>query len=177
MAPQLLVGDRVVVSRMAYDSHAPRRGDIIVFDCPPGAGCQNRAADALPMRAAKTVAEALLLRQPEVEEFIKRVIGLPGETIEGDDGSVFVNGRRLIEPYLPAGTVTSDFGPIVVEQGMLTDWYAPDVDSRKETESAVPVVQALVLAGVAPFSFTVPLTFAIFTFTTWPLTAPVTVTG
>ena len=124
MEPQLLVGDRVLVSRMAYDSHAPRRGDIIVFDCPPGAGCEDRADDALPIRAAKTVAEALLLRQPEIEEFIKRVIGLPGDTVEGDDGSVFINGRRLIEPYLPEGTVTSDFGPIVVEPGML--WVMGD---------------------------------------------------
>ena len=124
MEPQLLVGDRVVVSRLAYDAHAPRRGDIVVFDCPPGAGCPDAPDDALPVRAFKTVAEALLLRQPEVEEFIKRVIGLPGETIEGRDGAVYVDGHKLIEPYLPAGTLTSDFGPIVVEDGHL--WVMGD---------------------------------------------------
>ena len=124
MEPQLLVGDRVVVSRLAYDLHSPRRGDIIVFDCPPGAGCPEEPNDGLPVKAFKTVAEALLLRQPEIEEFIKRVIGLPGETIEGRDGFVYVDGHKLIEPYLPAGTLTSEFGPIVVEEGRL--WVMGD---------------------------------------------------
>jgi signal peptidase I len=124
MEPQLLVGDRVVVSRLAYDVHDPRRGDIIVFDCPPGAGCPEKPDDALPVRAFKTVAEALLLRQPEIEEFIKRVIGLPGETIEGKGGSVYVDGHRLLEPYLPEGTRTSDFGPIIVEDDHL--WVMGD---------------------------------------------------
>jgi signal peptidase I len=124
MEPQLLVGDRVVVSRLAYRVHDPRRGDIIVFDCPPAAGCKDTRDDALPVRAAKTLAEALLLRQPDTEEFIKRVIGLPGETVEGHDGFVFVNGSVLIEPYLPKGTVTSDFGPIRVEKDKL--WVMGD---------------------------------------------------
>lgn len=124
MEPQLLVGDRVVVSRLAYDLHEPRRGDIIVFDCPPAAGCPHRADDALPVRAVKTVAEALLLRQPEVEEFIKRVVGLPGESVEAHDGAVYVGGRRLVEPYLPEGTITSDFGPVTVEPDHL--WVMGD---------------------------------------------------
>ena len=124
MEPQLLVGDRVVVSRLAYDAHQPRRGDIVVFDCPPATGCGDKGADALAVRAVKTVAEALLLRQPEIEEFIKRVIGLPGETVEGHDGHVWIDGKVLIEPYLPDGTVTSDFGPIKVEHGKL--WVMGD---------------------------------------------------
>jgi signal peptidase I len=123
MEPQLLVGDRVVVSRLAYRTHEPRRGDIVVFDCPPATGCDSRS-DALPVRTAKTVAEALLLRQPDIEEFIKRVIGLPGETVEGHDGHVWIDGKVLIEPYLPAGTVTSDFGPVKVDQGKL--WVMGD---------------------------------------------------
>ena len=124
MEPQLLVGDRVVVSRLAYDVHEPRRGDIVVFDCPPAAGCGDRRDDAIPMKALKTLAEALLLRQPEIEEFIKRVIALPGETVEGRDGHVFVDGVRLVEPYLPEGTVTSDFGPVTVEADKL--WVMGD---------------------------------------------------
>src|SRR3954467_11836929 len=60
MVPQLEVGDRVVVSRLAYDAHDPRRGDVIVFDCPPAAGCDKTGEDALPVRALKTLAEALL---------------------------------------------------------------------------------------------------------------------
>ncbi|MEA3056828.1 MAG: signal peptidase [Actinomycetota bacterium] len=124
MEPQLLVGDRVVVSRMSYRVHDPRRGDIIVFDCPPAAGCDDEKHDALPVRAAKALGEALLIRQPDTEEFIKRVIGLPGDVVEGHDGFVFVNGSVLVEPYLPKGTVTSDFGPITVRKGKL--WVMGD---------------------------------------------------
>ena len=104
MVPQLEVGDRVVVSRLAYDVHDPRRGDIVVFDCPPAAGCGQKGDDALPVRAIKTLAEALLLRQPDVEEFIKRVIGLPGDVVSGHDGHVWINDHLLVEPYLPKGT-------------------------------------------------------------------------
>jgi len=124
MEPQLLVGDRVVVSRTAYHLHSPRRGDIIVFDCPPAAGCPHDANAALPVRAAKALGEALLIRQPDIQEFIKRVIGLPGDVVEGHDGFVFVNGAVLLEPYLPKGTITSDFGPITVGKGML--WVMGD---------------------------------------------------
>ena len=133
MEPQLLVGDRVVVSRTAYSLHEPNRGDIIVFDCPPAAGCDDRPDDAVPVRAIKTVAEALLLRQPDIEEFIKRVIAMPGETVAGHDGHVFVNGVRLVEPYLPEGTVTSDFGPVTVEPdklGVMGDNRGNSADSR-----------------------------------------------
>ena len=47
-------------------------------------------------------------------DYVKRVIGLPGETVQGHDGHVFVDGRRLVEPYLPAGAVTEDFGPVTL---------------------------------------------------------------
>lgn len=124
MVPQLEIGDRVVVSRLAYEAHDPRRGDIVVFDCPPAAGCGQKGDDALPVRALKTLAEALLLRQPDIEEFIKRVIGLPGEVVSGHDGDVWINDHVLVEPYLPKGTVTSDFGPITVGKGRL--WVMGD---------------------------------------------------
>ena len=124
MVPQLEVGDRVVVSRLAYEVHEPRRGDIVVFDCPPAAGCGQVGNDALPVRAVKTLAEALLLRQPDIEELIKRVIGLPGDVVSGYDGHVWINDDLLVEPYLPKGTVMSDFGPITVGKGRL--WVMGD---------------------------------------------------
>ena len=133
MEPQLMIGDRVVVSRLAYDAHEPRRGDIVVFDCPPGAGCEEQPDDALPTRIVKAVAEALLLRQPDVEELIKRVVALPGESVEGHDGHVWIDGRRLVEPYLPPGTLTSDFGPVSVGEGelwVMGDNRANSSDSR-----------------------------------------------
>jgi signal peptidase I len=124
MEPQLDVGDRVVVSRLAYRLHDPRRGDVVVFDCPQAAGCAPAPHEGLPVKAVHTVLEAVLLREPQPEEYIKRVIGLPGDTVEGKDGAVYVDGRRLVEPYLPAGTVTSDFGPETVRPGHL--WLMGD---------------------------------------------------
>ena len=155
MEPQLLIGDRVVVSRLAYDLHPPRRGDIVVFDCPPAAGCADRRDDALPVRAVKTVAEALLLRQPEVEEFIKRVIALPGETVEARHGHVFVNGRRLVEPYLPDGTITAEFAPVTVDADHL--WVMGDnrgnsADSRVFGQIEQDTIVGRAIARVWPLT-------------------------
>lgn len=107
MLPQLQIGDRVVVSKLAYRLHDPNRGDIVVFDAPN----QLDVADdrPLPGRIVKGFLESIGLSTPSTEEYIKRVIGLPGERVEGRDGRVYVNGRELVEPYLPQGPTTRDF--------------------------------------------------------------------
>ena len=120
MVPQLAVHDRVVVSKVSYRLHPPRRGDIVVFDCPrvacPDDGVERRGGVGGVLRA---VAEGVGLVQPSTEEFIKRVVGLPGETVEGRDGRVYVDGRRLVEPYLPSTARTPAFPPIRVPSGHL----------------------------------------------------------
>ena len=126
MLPQLEVDDRVVVSKIAYRLHPPRRGDIVVFDCPESA-CRHR--QPAPSRSGwrrflRSVGEGVGVVQPSTEEFIKRVVALPGETVEGRGGDVFVNGRRLLEPYLPAGTATGDFKAVRVPAGRL--WVMGD---------------------------------------------------
>lgn len=90
MVPTLEVGDRVVVSKLNKD---PGRGDIIVFERP--ANDPASGPDA-----------------PDV--LIKRVIGLPGDTVSAADGKVYVNGKALREAYLPRGTVTDMAEPIDV---------------------------------------------------------------
>jgi len=97
MVHTLEVGDRVLVSRMSYHLHEPHRGDIVVFTSP--FETQGKK-DPLPERVIHTVLESVGLRQPSTEDFIKRVIGLPGETVEGKNGKIFINGRQLAEPYL-----------------------------------------------------------------------------
>jgi signal peptidase I len=87
MEPTLRVGDRVLVNKLSYDAHDINRGDIIVFRRPPN-------ADQGP---------------GEVEDLIKRVIALPGETVEVRNGHVFIDGKLLNEPYLPEGTLTPAF--------------------------------------------------------------------
>jgi signal peptidase I len=85
MEPTLKPGDRVLVNKLSYDLHSIHRGDIVVFKRPP-----SEASD------------------PTIKDLIKRVIGLPGETIEARDGQVYINGQPLKESYLPAGTVTTN---------------------------------------------------------------------
>jgi signal peptidase I len=93
MEPTLEIGDRVLVNKLAYRFGEPERGDIVVFERPPASATSG------------------------VDDLIKRVIGLPGETIEAHDGLVFVDGQPLEEPWLPDGTFTPDFAPDEVPEG------------------------------------------------------------
>jgi len=111
MLPQLQINDRVVVSKVSYRLHDPRRGDIVVFDAPGG---EPKDTSALPARALRSVIQSIGLSAPSTDEYIKRVVALPGERVEGHDGRVLVDGRALIEPYLPAGVVTTDFAAVIV---------------------------------------------------------------
>jgi signal peptidase I len=79
MVPTLKTNDRVIVNKLSYKLHAVHRTDIVVFKAPPNV-------------------------DPSVQDLVKRVIGLPGETIEGrSDGHIYINGKVLKEPYLPKG--------------------------------------------------------------------------
>src|SRR5213596_860623 len=64
MEPQLDVGDRVIVSRTAYKLHDPRRGDVIVFDCP---SCPRPGKTNIVVRGVHTIEEAVLLLEPQPE--------------------------------------------------------------------------------------------------------------
>jgi signal peptidase I len=125
MIPQLQINDRVVVSKLSYHLHNPRRGDIVVFACPPRADCSTRMGPTNPIaHGARFLGEKIGVVQPSTDDYIKRVIALPGETVEGHDGHVYVNGHLLIEPYLRASVVTSDFAPRMIAAGRL--WVLGD---------------------------------------------------
>ena len=99
MLPTLKVNDRVVVSRLSYHLHAPHRGDIVVFQNP------DYVADDSPNiveRVVRSVFEVVGARQPEDKNLIKRVVGLPGETIAIHDNAVWIDAKKLNEPYLKA---------------------------------------------------------------------------
>ncbi|MHB8105166.1 MAG: signal peptidase I [Dehalococcoidales bacterium] len=72
MQPNFAEGQRVMVLKAAYWFGEPQRGDVVVFKAPDGTD----------------------------EEWIKRIIGLPGDTVEVVRGAVYVNGEKLDEPYV-----------------------------------------------------------------------------
>ena len=130
MVPQLEVNDKIVVSRLSYRLHAPRRGDIVVFDRPPGAALDTGTIGNghSPLR---WVTERLGL-VPRTDEFVKRVIAMPGETVEGHDGHVYIDGRLLVEPYLQPTVRTDPFAPRRVPAGQL--WVMGD--NRGDSEDS-----------------------------------------
>jgi signal peptidase I len=75
MQPTLYAGDFIIVNKLAYKLGSPKRGDIVIFHYPPN---------------------------PDIEPYIKRVVGLPGETVRVHDGRVYVNEVPLNEPYVAA---------------------------------------------------------------------------
>lgn len=113
MEPQLREHDRVVVSRTAYRLHDPNRGDIVVFPSPAVPGDEHGLLEGW----VDDVLDTIAVGDRGDRELIKRIVGLPGEVVEARDGAVHIDGRRLYEPYLPAGMTTDDFGPITVPEG------------------------------------------------------------
>lgn len=78
MSPTIRAEDKIIVNRLAYVVNEPQRGDIVAFES-----------------------------KEKGYNMIKRIVGLPGETIEFHDGSVYINGELLVEDYIPYGVETN----------------------------------------------------------------------
>ena len=109
MVPTLQVGDRFLANKFVYHLTDPERGDIVVFDS-----------------VDEDVDEAL----------VKRVVGLPGNVVRVEGGTLFVNGEPQDEPYLNTDVVpdlTPPYGPTTVPEGkvfVLGDNRGNSGDSR-----------------------------------------------
>lgn len=114
MEPTLMPGDRVLVLKVPYYFHDPRREDIIVFSDPDPSKVPDRGVVG---GFFHWMFQGLGVQHPDNEDFIKRVIGLPGDTVWANNGSVYVNGDPLDEPYLTQKT--QDFDRTHVPQGAL----------------------------------------------------------
>ena len=117
MQPNLYQGYRVMIERVSYRFHPPERGDIVVADL-----------------------------SDEGISLIKRVIGLPGETIEVRDGHVLINGQSIEEPWV-THFGGPDYGPEEVPEGyvfILGDNRQASRDSRAIGPVALSAIEGRV---------------------------------
>jgi signal peptidase I len=119
MAPTLQINDRVLVNKLSYDLHEVNRGDLVVFESPPNEGS-------------------------ETKDLIKRVIALPGETVESRDGQILINGQILDEPYLDRGVTTGAVDPVTVPADHL--WVMGDNRANsRDSRFFGPIPEELVI--------------------------------
>lgn len=85
MVPNFQSGDYVLTDKVSYKLGVPERGDVIVFHAPASANCPSGTGC----------------------DFIKRVLGLPGEQVEVKNNAIFIDGQPLTEPYIPASFETN----------------------------------------------------------------------
>jgi len=107
MQPTLDDGDRCLLNRLSYVYASPRRGDLVVL--------RDRSEDDLA---------------------VKRIVALPGESVRVSNGTIFVNGRRLIEPYLEDGTTTVTPGGNDQAYELHAEEYFVLGDNRAESEDS-----------------------------------------
>ena len=113
-------GDRIIASRIEYNFHEPERYDIIIFKAPDEVAAGN-----------------------DDVFYVKRVIGLPGETVTIVNGVVYVQGKdgkseQLRDDFITACTPTGNFGPYVVPKDsyfVMGDNRESSVDSRYWTST------------------------------------------
>lgn len=110
MVPTIEVDDRVMVNKLAFHWGDPERGDIVVFRDP----AEPDIEESFPEAVIRSVMEAIGIRTRGRDDLIKRVIGLPGETIVIEGNRVLVDGEPIAEPYIDTGVTMADEGPFVV---------------------------------------------------------------
>lgn len=130
MVPTIEVNDRVMVNKLAYQLGEPERGDVVVFRDP----AEPDLEESIPEAVIRSVLEAVGVRTRGRDDLIKRVVGLPGETVEIKGNQVLIDGVPLEEPYLDNGVVMPDEGPFPVgdnEVFLMGDNREFSFDSRR----------------------------------------------
>lgn len=107
MEPNLIYGDRILVTKWRPDPLPLRRGDVVVFKDPGGWLSETpEQPTGLKLVGKEILVFTGLLPEDAGEHLVKRVIGLPGDRIECDDpdGNIKVNGEEIVEDYIAPGS-------------------------------------------------------------------------
>jgi signal peptidase I len=145
MEPTLQIGDRIIVSKLSVEMGTIHTGDILVFKRPPAEDCGGS----------------------EVNDLVKRVIGLPGQALYNSGNKIFVDGRRLRQDWThtePIGTVdiTNKMGNVATRQApyvvppnsyyMMGDNESDSCDSRYWGPISRNLVVGKVILRIWPLS-------------------------
>ncbi|MFA6250366.1 MAG: signal peptidase I [Candidatus Shapirobacteria bacterium] len=85
MLPNFTNGEYLLTDKLTYQFSEPKRGDVVVFKAPPSEPCSEDEC-----------------------EYIKRIIGIPGDRVKVEKGGVYLNGQKLDQVFLPSDFVTED---------------------------------------------------------------------
>lgn len=133
MEPNFYENDYLFVSKQSYTLLGePKRGDVVV------------------------VHSSLVQDNGEEKMLIKRIVGLPGETIDITDGKVYIDGEELVETYTKEGFTSGEIEGLVIPEGHLFcmgDNRRVSIDSRDESVGCVPIDEVIgkVVIRLYPF--------------------------
>lgn len=121
MSPSIEIGETVIINRIAYLLLPPKRGDIIQFKTSKGDSDTMNEEDS---------------------SYIRRIVGLPGETIQISEGNVYINGKPLTETYRSgemtySGTATTSLTLSNDQYFVMADNRSNNFDSRDSTVGPV----------------------------------------
>ncbi len=130
MTPTLQVGDRILVQKYNLGTGRLRPGDVVVFRRPPTDHVDT-----------------------DIAHVVKRIVALPGQVVGSQDGHLLVDGQPVAEPYLPAGTATTDVATQTIPAGeyfVMGDNRQDSYDSRAFGPISDRLVVGRVIAQVWP---------------------------
>jgi signal peptidase I len=169
MQGTLQTGDRVLINKLVYNFGSPARGDVIFFRDPswPAEDAVDRNAGMFS-QAGNDLGDLVGISKPDQHEFVKRVIGLPGDTVACCDsaGRIIVNSVGIDEPYVTINApITSDtnsacnirqFRPVTVPPGelfVLGDDREANAAQDSRCQGEVPIKDVLGKAEFVAWPF------------------------